>query len=212
MVKFKKEAVRRIGTAKGKAKDSYAAASFRKNYPWVKDPLETKFEAGMNAAATKALNSVSDGQAGLVDDFEQYLPAALEACGLEKKYADAESKVDESESLAQSIKTKANNKPWYPKGFDEYGFDDDLAVRWIDGAGVDCFSRCWYWTMEVVSQSGCPSGVYGELGIEKNGTAISWTNDSLSYLRPNQRGRLQFVTYDDRAYGGTGTLAELNCY
>lgn len=210
LIEFQKEAARRIGTAQGKAKDSYAAASFRKNYPWVKDPLGTKFEAAMDAAATEALNSLSDGQAGLVDDFDDYLPAAIGACGLEKKYSATEAEVSESESLAQSITTKANNKPWYPKGYDEYGFDGDLAWKWTEDSCGYSYGYCW--TIRVKAKDGCYGGLYAEINIEKNGVVLDYANDTLGSLGAGEIAKLEFVHFDRGAGTLTGSLNEINCY
>ena len=200
---------KRLAGGRGKSGNAYVAADFRRTHPWVKDPLAKRFVQSMVSSATSALNTVSDGQAGLVD-VQAYLQASLAACGLDAAHQMAGESVKESVSLGARIRAKANTKPWYARGFKPYG--GELAFRWIDNAGVDCSSRCWYWTIEVMSRTGCPSGVYGELGIERGGTAIAWANDSLSYLRPRQKGRLQFITYSDGAYGASGSLGQLTCY
>jgi len=201
---------KREKSLKGKDEDPYKAAKFANKNAWLYEDLPVGFEAEVTAAVTDALNTVSDGQAGLVESLDPYREDSMQACGLGQKYSTVEGDVAAIDRQQASVVTAANNKPWYPKNFSPYGAD--LAVKLIDNAGIDCYSRCWYWTAEVISRDGCPSGLYGELSIEKNGTAISWTNDSLSRLKPGQKGRLQFITYDDRAYGGTGSLAELNCY
>ena len=178
-------AEKRLSGGRGQTSNAYVAADYRRSHSWVKDPLAKRFSQSMTASATSALNIVSDGRAGTVEDMKPYLQASLAACGLDTAYSKAQGSVTASVSLGAKIRAKANAKPWYPRGFESY--DGDLAIRWIDNAGVDCFSRCWYWTMEVISRSGCPSGVYGELGIERGGTAVAWTNDTLSGLRPRQR-------------------------
>ena len=62
----------------------------------------------------------------------------------------------------------------------------NVSIGWL--------SQCWYYTLDVVTLSGCPGGIYGEVSIEKNDTVVGWTNDSLSRLDADQKGRLQFVT------------------
>jgi len=201
---------KRKKSLKGKDKDPYKAAKFANNNGWLYEDLAVGFERDVTASVTDALNTVSDGQAGLVESIDPYRDDSMQACGLDQEYSTVEGDVAAIDRQQASVVTAANNKPWYPKNFTPYG--SDLALKWIDNAGVDCFSRCWYWTVEVISRDGCPSGLYGEMSIEQNGTAITWTNDSLSRLKPGQKGRMQFITYDDRAYGGTGSLSELNCY
>jgi hypothetical protein len=204
------EASRRIADAKGRYRDAWAAASYRRTHPWVKTPLAEPFHQWLHNTAVRGLNVLSDGQAGVIDDLDAYLADSLSACGLEEREDQVATNVAGADRLGEKIRTLANTKPWYPRGFHEYG--SDLAIRWLDHAGADCYSRCWYWTLEVVSNEGCPAGLYGEISIEKGGVAVDWTNDSLSSLRPFQRGRLQFVTYSDSAYGASGSLSELSCY
>lgn len=210
LTKYDEVSSKRIARLTDVEDDPYKAASFVNKSDWVTENLSDKVESEFSALATEALNSQSNGKAGTLDSINPYLEASIASCGYTSQLSAIRSASKEVDQEANRIVSAAANKPWYPRGFEEY--TDGLAYRWIDGAGVDCYSRCWYWTMEVVAESGCPSGLYGELTIEKNGTAIDWTNDSLPGLRPGQKGRLQFVTYADAAYGGTGSLAELNCY
>lgn len=200
---------KRTKSLEGKDDDPYKAAKFVGNNGWVYEELSVGFDDDWVAASTQALNSVSNGQAGTVESLDDYQQASLEACGLDADYSALASSVSSIDREQSSVLSAAESKPWYPKNFSPYG--PDLAVKWVD-ASADCFTRCWYWTLDVISRDGCPSGIYGELSIEKNGVAINWTNDTLALLQPGQKGRLQFITYDDRSYGGTGSLAELNCY
>lgn len=101
-----------------------------------------------------------------------------------------------------------NDITWVPSGYTPWRDDKSIAYKFIKNVGNDCYS-CIYWTVEVVSKLGCSGGVYGELNIERNGTVIDYTNDSLSYLAPLQKGRLSFETYKDGSF--QGRVTELNC-
>jgi len=82
LVAFQKSADRRVKGAEGKTKDSYDAARFRKYNQWVKVNHQEKLAESLEALATDALNEVSNGQAGLVSDLDDYLDASIDACGL----------------------------------------------------------------------------------------------------------------------------------
>jgi Protein of unknown function (DUF2510) len=101
-----------------------------------------------------------------------------------------------------------NDVTWVPSGYTPWSDDKSIAWKWDRSAGNDCYS-CRYWTVEVVSKLGCSGGVYGEMNILQNGTVVDYTNDTLSYLSPGQKGRLSFETYRDGTF--TGRLTELTC-
>jgi hypothetical protein len=100
-----------------------------------------------------------------------------------------------------------NDTTWVPTGYYPWSEDKSIAYKWVK-VNNDCYS-CIYWTLEVVSKLGCSGGVYGEMNILQNGVVVDYTNDTLSYLSPGQKGRLSFETYRDGTF--TGRLTELNC-
>lgn len=99
---------------------------------------------------------------------------------------------------------------WYPEGFEYY--DDDLAYKFVTFEGSDpCSSECSFWKVKVISQYGCPNGVYLEMNIsDSSGTVIDWTNDSVPSLGANQSAVLNLITYDDSA--DSGTITDLVCH
>jgi Protein of unknown function (DUF2510) len=100
-----------------------------------------------------------------------------------------------------------NDVTWVPTGYYPWSEDKSIAYKWVK-VNNDCYS-CIYWTLEVVSKLGCSGGVYGEMNILQNGIVVDYTNDTLSYLAPGQKGRLSFETYRDGTF--TGRLTELTC-
>lgn len=207
LVAFQKNADRRVKGAAGKTKDSYDAARFRKYNQWVKVDHEQKLAESLEALAVDALNEVSNGQAGSVSDLDEYLDASIDACGLSETRSKAEASVAKATSTGQAIVTKANSKPWYPKGYNEW-FGGDIAWKWTDESCGTRYGYCW--TIRIVSDSGCYGGVYAEVNISQGGTIIGWSNDSLGSLPAGKTGKMEFTEY-----GGSGTktanLTELNC-
>ncbi len=61
ITEFQSDAKKRMTSAKGKYKDAYAAASFRKNNSWVKEAFDETFQQAISEAGTSALSELSDG-------------------------------------------------------------------------------------------------------------------------------------------------------
>jgi len=199
---------KRRKSLKGKDEDPYKAAKFANKNAWLYEDLAVGFEREVTASVTDALNTVSDGQAGLVESLGPYREDSMQACGLSQKYSTVESDVAAIDRQQASVVTAANNKPWYPKGYNEYS--SNVAWKWADGPSPCGYSRCWYSHIKVVSLNGCPSGLYAEVNkLNSAGTVIGWSNDSVPSLRPGQKARLVFVTYDP---ADASSLAEISCY
>ena len=205
---FTAEAKRRIAGAKGKHGDAWAAARFRKYNQWVKADHTERFETALTKAGTDALNDVSDGQAGTIDDLDAYVTDSIDGCGLTKQLSEARTQVRKETTLGSQIVASARNKPWYPKGYTEYFVDDNLAWKWTDERCGYSYGYCW--TMRVTTKDGCYSGLYGEISILDGGVNIGYTNDYVASLRSGGIAKLEFVRFS-----GNGTLSgrlnELTC-
>lgn len=199
---------KRTKSLKGKTKDPYKAASFVKKNGWVYRDLSVAFNDDWTRAVTDALNSASDGQAGAVESLDDYREASLTACGLDDAYSDIESGVKGIDSRQASVVSAAENRPWYSKGYNPYG--TDLAWKWTDES---CgYSSGYCWTVRVQTRDGCYGGLYAEINIEKNGTVIGYSNDSLGSLGAGKTAKLEFIHYDRGAGTLTGQLTEIRCY
>lgn len=189
--------------------DPYTAAKYINNVAWVDSDSKERLDSAVDKAATSALNVVTDGQAGNVTDLAPYIADSMEACGLTTQYSTAQGKASEVNELAADLAAEAENKPWYPRGYSEYSGDDSLAWKWID-ADADCFSRCQFNHIMVVSRDGCSEGLYAEVNFLRNDTVIDWTNDSVPALRVGGKAQLEFISYEGNA--DETQLAELNCH
>lgn len=210
LTSFEAEAKRRVNGAKGKTDDSWAAASYRKNNQWVRVDQQARLTDSLTQSATQALNEVSDGQAGAVRDLDAYLDDSIDTCGLTQLRSKAQAQVADANRLAETIVSRADDKPWYPKGFNEYYPDDTLAWKWTDES---CgYSSGYCWTIRVVSKVGCYDGLYGEINIEDDGVVIDFSNDVVGVLEPRQVALMQFSHFDRGRGSLSGSLNELNCY
>lgn len=207
ITEFSSGADKTLEKAQKFANDPFAADKYINKAEWINDDAEIRYADLMQELAMNALNQVSDGQAGKVPSIDGYLKDSVASCGLEDVYGEAKAKAVKLNALAERITAAAERKPWYPKGYEE--IEDGLAVKFIRGAGSDCYD-CSYWTVDVVSEYGCPSGLYIEMNIfDANDTVIDWTNDTVASLGPGQKARMQFVTYNDNS--DSGQITEVNC-
>lgn len=82
--------------------------------------------------------------------------------------------------------------PSIPVGYKQIG--DDVAVKWADSSSELACDRGACATLLVVALRDCPR-LYAEASlVDDDGSAIDWTNDTLSGLRINDHGKIQFQT------------------
>ena len=93
------------------------------------------------------------------------------------------------------------------EGFD-YGWGTGVAWEWVNSGG-NCYGD-YCWRVKLVTEHGCPNGIYAEINIESDGVVVGWTNDTLNYLAPKQEAILTFNYFGS---GGSlsGDLVELSC-
>ena len=190
---YQAAATNRVASAKGKSSDPYVAAAYRRTHNWVRDPIAKRFSKSMEDAAVAALNIVTDGKAGQSGPVAPYLTASIDVCGLTSAYAKAVKGVDASLAAGARIRSAADRKPWYPKGYEEWV--DGVAFKYNRGATSAGYLGGWAYN--VVSRDGCPVQLYIEVNFTDGGTVVDYGNDLLSSLDPGQRALIQLRTTAD---------------
>ena len=155
---------------------------------------------GASAADTEKIAVSKDS---LYSEFETKVK---DDCGLETSYSNTETTLTTVSTKAAEVKALADTRPWYPKGYKEW--EDGLAWKWVD-AYDDCYS-CSYWHIKVVTRDGCAGGIYAEINIERGGSVVDWTNDTVPYLDAGYSALLAFETYTEGSL--TGSLTTLTCH
>jgi len=85
--------------------------------------------------------------------------------------------------------------------------DDGVAYRW-DTSPECTLERCW--GMFLVTRDGC-GNLYVELTVlDREGTVIGYTNDSLSEIRPGEQAAMTFDAVE--AGADKARLADVSCY
>jgi hypothetical protein len=126
-------------------------------------------------------------------------------------YPDAGSDLDGIDSVTVTISDGVEPN-WAPDGYTQIG--DNIAFKWIEPWGDPCGgSECIFWRAEVVTNTGCPGGVYAEINLLSGNSVVDWTNETLSALSPDQIGELVFKIYGRGSTpGAIAELTDLSCY
>lgn len=199
---------KRTKSLDGKSNDPYKAAKFVGNNGWVYEDLSVGFNEDWESAATEALNAVSNGQAGTVESLDDYRRASLEACGLDEDYETLRSDVSVVDSDQSSVLSAAEEKPWYPKGYEEWV--DGVAFKY--NASATRNSYLCGWAYNVVCRDGCPNGLYVEVNFEDgNGTIVDYGNDYIAQLLPGDKALVQLRVGSRCGNVDSFSVTEVNC-
>jgi len=213
-VKLAKARIKSLNKVDG---DAYAAYSYVSGHDWVATPnsqldawsgdwlalVSDLYDQVGSAASDSAKIEVSKDS--LILEFEAKVKTD---CGVETTYDKTFTTLTDVSDKATTVSALADTRPWYPKGYKEW--EDGLAWKWAD-AYDDCYS-CSYWHIKVVSRDGCSGGVYAEINIERGGTVVDWTNDTVSYLDSGSAALLTFETWQEGSLQGTLTTLTCNAY
>jgi len=138
--------------------------------------------------------------------IKRFSKDALWICKLSADYRRTASQLNALDSRGIRISTMAANVPWYPRDFS--GWNDNLALRWVDDPACDYFSCS---QLIVLTRDGCPTGLYVEANFKSNGTVVDYGNDALGSLDPGESAILTLTSTSE--YGGlTTVITEVNCY
>jgi len=198
---------RRAPRLQGRDEDAFKADAFVKKNAWVRRDLADRYDFVWNEQAQASLDSLSDGNTGDVSNLDEYLTASLSACEFYDKYLEQRADVRNLNREQQAVVAAAERKPWYPKSYRAYS--PNVAYKFTDGSCSISSAYCW--TMRVISNTGCPNGLYAELNVKNGDTVVGFTNDLLASLAPNQKGELEF-TYFSNSRPTAASLSEINCY
>jgi hypothetical protein len=167
-----------------------------------KSAEEALVEGEIKATAVVAGHKKTDARVQAV-----VFVAILVAVGIFFAMAHSGSKSLASESAARSAAAAVPAVAWWPSGFTAYG-DGVVATKWVHNVACQLGDRCLH--LQVIAQLGCPNGLYAAINIlDKNGTVIDSSNDTVPSLAPRQQARLEFGTYNTAA--ASGSIATINC-
>ena len=115
--------------------------------------------------------------------------------------------------LVLTPKTAQNESAgnWYPKGYETWYDNSNIAYRWLKGNEFKCDYGDSCWGMMLIARSGCRSGLYVELSLlDRNDVQVGYTNEVLGSALPMQKSKLVFNTFNEEAK--YARISEMNCY
>jgi hypothetical protein len=198
----------------GSLKNAYVAYDFVAATAWIDGTVYAdKFKANLNTVLTQsAKRHLKVGTPrDLVDSFQQQVIKSCEGKikkhhGIYRDYALTIAK--RLDNYISSANNMSDNRPWYPRGYSEYS--TGIATKWDNSGGDDCYD-CTYAKLLVLSQDGCPNGVYAEVNFLNSAGAVEdWTNDTVPSLGVNGVALLKFESYSATS-GGSVSISSIDC-
>jgi hypothetical protein len=141
-------------------KDSYAADAYGGSYQGIS--IRT-LEGRIYTVALGRLKKVTRTKLTR-QTTEKFVEDSRYVCRLSRRVAKTEDVLRLASDRETTVREMAANSAWYPKGWFEWG-DGSVAFKWTDGV-CDTYGDSVCWTMRVISQNGCPDGLYVEINIE----------------------------------------------
>lgn len=194
--------------------DSYLAKS-----DWVgpavrlMDDLEAELEAETNPLLKTRIKGLDapEAEAGLekIDGTwgDRFRSFVISDCDLEEIATNTRTSISEVVSASGVIQYKASSKPWYPKGFEETGFEG-FAFQNISNQGCRySFGSCA--KFKIVSKTDCPTNLYVKTNHLVNGEVDDWSNDTAT-VSAGQVAIMETTFNSD--YSGSWQFVEINCY
>jgi hypothetical protein len=194
------------------------ASAFISATSWVSGTETADVQAAVAKALAGGLDEViartatirGSDRAAFATLWEQDFQAlALKACGVQDKVNGAISAQAAFEEAKSGLITFAASVPWYPDGFSEWPDDSNIAWKWVNGG--TCSLGDWCWHIKVITQTGCPNGIYAELNeLDSAGNVIDYSNDTIPRLGPLSTAILEFSTFNTNA--DKGQMATITCH
>lgn len=208
----------RIAKMKKVGSNPRKARSFQLKNNWVEfvqvdDSLDHDIATSVKSAleklvATEKRISFNDRDAFVSLFAEDLRGIAMTQCELSSSVPAAQKVVHKYVALSAAINDAALSAPWYPSGYNLWAEDSTLAWKWFSKS---CYLGDSCWHIKVISETGCPDGIYAELlELDSADNVIDYTNDSIPVLGAGNTAILEFSTYNSST--SSGRLATLDCH
>lgn len=213
IIRWQAVAAQRMSRLAGAPTNPYDAYEFAKGKrDWLDDNTATTFGASGRAIGERRLLRLAGMDTRYITDgMVTMVGRDLRAsCNVDDKYAETRSALAALDRRTAQVLAAAARRPWYPRGYNAYLADEDIAWRWSNTRECQSSSYGYCWGMLIKVRSACPSYLYAEVEIKTGSRVIDFSNDTLSGLDPGETGELSF-----EHYGGSGTLyaslSEISC-
>jgi hypothetical protein len=191
--------------------DAYAASDFVNEYDWEDVDHDSILRTEIRGVTDPVLAGALKPQVASEAQFAGFLDSVVEGCDLKPNFEQLIASSQSLDNWLSTVRTRARNLPWYPRDFETWYDDSNLAWRWAERGEFNCSygNRCQ--AIFVVSKDGCASGLYAKINIlDSSKVVVDYSNDLLSGIRPGDVAKMQFEFFTS---GSVSTrLEELSCY
>jgi hypothetical protein len=191
--------------------DAYAASDFVDEYDWEDVDHDSVLRTEIRGVTDPVLAGALKPQVASEAQFAGFLDSVVEGCDLKPNFEQLIASSQSLDNWLSTVRTRARNLPWYPRDFETWYDDSNLAWRWAERGEFNCSygNRCQ--AIFVVSKDGCASGLYAKINIlDSSKVVVDYSNDLLSGIRPGDVAKMQFEFFTS---GSVSTrLEELSCY
>lgn len=202
----------RIAASEKPYKDPYDSAEYIQKIDW-KTVVHKEVVLSLKRGVTDPVLTSGSITIPLESQYIGFERDSVTACGLSQESEVLKDLAFKLDQRILNMKSSANNLPWYPKGFFQYGGDPQIAYRWLTyGSEYTCsYSSAYCFGMFVIARDGCPTSVYAEINLlDGSDTNLGFTNDTTSALSPGQKAKLVFDTFTDGVK--SANLGKISCY
>jgi len=188
--------------------DAFDSADYLETIDWSdfkhRDSIIIEQSAISDLALIEASSIAPDAT-----QLKEFLGDTLVSCSLDQDSISVLASAYSLDSRLTTMGMKAENLPWYPKGYSTYS--GDIAWRWLEGKEYRCSYGDHCWGISIIAKNGCPTSLYAQITIlDGNGANIGYTNDLTSGLSSGQEAKLVFEDFTPGAK--SARLSEISCY
>jgi hypothetical protein len=200
----------RIAATEKPSSDPYDSSAYLQTINWedtrhANSIFQLEKELVGSLLATASVSTPTDSQ------YKGFVADSVNACELTSIATDLDNAAYKLDSRLTSMKSSANNLPWYPKGFSEYS-NSGVAFKHSTKKGLGCYS-CYGIVYEVISKTSCPNQLYVEANfMDSSGAVEAWTNDTVHALQSGKIAYITLISYSVSGGGGTVEITKVDCY
>lgn len=128
-----------------------------------------------------------------------------------------QSAVESAQALLDSLSESSSSSPepaldesWVPAGYEILSADGSVAGKWNTSGDPCGYSRCRFVNLTAISRDGCPGGLFVTVNFLDGDAVVDDSIDSISSLRPMQKVKMVFKTYDNS--GTKFQTSKVNCF
>lgn len=197
----------RLSATSKPSQDAFDSADYLKTIDWVdfehRNEIVTEQRAVSDPQLTGATSSNPTER-----QFNFFLNDTLVTCALENASLAVLADASSLDSRLGTMRLRASNLPWYPKGYREFK-SSGIAYAALDVGKFSCsFGKCIEYYF--ITKTSCPNFYVEVTAFDSSGTNIGWTNDTAKNVQAGVKVKLHFDIFEDAATNAE--ISDISCY